>query len=628
MPADAAATANARILGLAAQLRHSALTDPAERDAVYDQTTWDTAELPPQKDDAYLEGRPLKEKSKSGRKLRIVCVGAGATGIDLVREWRRNPDVHGNTDLTLYEALPTHGGTWWINRYPGCACDVPSHLYSFSWAPNPNWSKVYSPSPEIWAYFDRCARAVGVPELTRYGVRIVSATWDEDYAVWRLKWRRERWHDDGSEWGRTEVLGEGEDWCDVLLNGTGALSKPKNPDIPGLDTFAGKKMHTGLWNNRYSVADKTVCQIGTGASGIQCFAEIQPEAKSVTVFQRTPSWITTYRLKGSYSREEKDAFARDYPGWIKFRGELWDDWEKGWDMFVPGSLNQKKMMGASLRKMENEVKDPQLRRVLTPSYPVGCRRLTPHETFLQRIQQPNVRLVTDPIVRIEPKGVVTRSAAGKEELHSCDVLVLATGFDTRFIPGFSITGRDGRKLDDEWADVAESYFSVASSGYPNFFLALGPNAPLGSNSALPILERTVKYVLRHAVAMRAYGIRSVDPIKSIQHDWFWWGQDWLKKTVWASRGCGGWYKRRGAKAAEVDDGGVIQAIYPGTTNSFLRFIEDVNWSHFNVEFEPGKQRPLSELKGSRAEFERDGGLSQVSTSWDWNGWDYELKLPA
>lgn len=235
------------------------------------------------------------------------------------------------------------------------------------------------------------------------------------------------------------------------------------------------------------------------------------------------------------------------------------------------------MHGSAVRKMEREVKDPELRKLLMPDYPVGCRRyvhtvlfvcshrfqsltvlllyfsLTPHESFLQCIQQPNVTLSVDPIVRIVPEGVVVRRPDGSEHTFECEVLVLATGYDTRFIPGFEVRGRNGHVIEEDWANYATSYHSLAAAHYPNFFFVLGPSAPLGSNSALQILERTVKYIYQHVLAQVAYGIRSVDAKEDVAREWFNWGQDWLKKSVWASRGCGGEVLRKTSDILNVEE---------------------------------------------------------------------------
>jgi hypothetical protein len=264
--------------------------------------------------------------------------------------------------------------------------------------------------------------------------------------------------------------------------------------------------------------------------------------------------------------------------------------------------------------MSNIVKDKNLLAKLLPNYPIGCRRITPSPNFLQLIQEPHVDFCTDSIEKISKMGVVTLSG-----FKECEVLILATGFAANFIPAFQVTGKNGVKLDEKWKHHAIAYLSISVPECPNLFLCLGPNAPLGSNSTLPVLERVSKYIWSVILASKTAGIQSVEVDEQITNQQWNDGQEWLKSTVWASRGCGSWYKRGG----EVGSGGVIQGIWPGTTNSYLKIVRSVNWNHYHVY--PDVDKSKLAFSGSEL-WPTDGGLSDVKTSFDWTDWDYQLSL--
>ena len=453
-------------------------------------------------------------REQGNRALRVAVIGAGMSGILAAIKLRQA----GITDLAIYEKADRLGGTWRDNTYPGLSCDVPSHLYSYSFEPNPEWSHRFSPGAEIQAYFERVAAKHDVEPLINYNAEVTRAAFTD--GKWRLEIKD----------GRTDVV-------DIVLTATGVLHHPVYPKIDGLESFAGACFHSARWDHDVALAGKRVGIIGTGSTGIQILPAIVDEVAKVSLFQRTAQWI--FPLPNpEHSEEEKAAF-RTSPGLMRATYlDLAERFQNTISRAVVGDqVQMQRIADACKANLEENVRDPALRRKLTPDYQVACKRLIMSDQFYPAIQKPNAELVTEPILRVEPGGVRTADNV----LHELDVLVLATGFDGhRFMRPMQIVGRDGLTLDEAWADANEAYRSVAVPGFPNFFMLVGPNSPIGNFSLIMISEMQLAYVMQLIELIRAGECREVAPTAAATARFNAAIKEAMKGTIWVT-GCRSWY---------------------------------------------------------------------------------------
>jgi cation diffusion facilitator CzcD-associated flavoprotein CzcO len=396
----------------------------------------------------------------------VAVLGAGAGGIAMGASLTK-----AGYDYTIFEKSDGVGGTWRANTYPGAQCDVPSHLYSFSFAPNPWWSRTYATQPEILAYLEMCTDRFGVRSHVRTHCGIESARWLDADKQWELT----------TEHGDTHRF-------DVVVSGLGMLNIPNTPDIPGADRFEGRSFHSSRWDHSKSTAGERVASIGTGASAIQYVPAIAPEVEHLTVFQRSPIWITP-RLDEPYTTAQQRAFARNPLKLKLMRAQIWRAYEQ--TGFTAGSESITNLTGFAWSYLERKIEDPELRAKLTPDYPVGCKRPLISRDWLPALTRENVRLVTEPIAEITPKGIKT--ADGED--HEVDTIIYGTGFKANeYLTAVDFAGRAGRKLRDDWADGAEAYLGITVPGYPNLFLLYGPNTN-GVTSIMFMHEAQVHYVM-------------------------------------------------------------------------------------------------------------------------------------
>ncbi len=449
---------------------------------------------------------------------RVAIIGGGMSGLCMGIALRQA----GLEDFVIYEKGANVGGTWWENTYPGVACDVPSHLYSYSFEPNPDWSHVYSPGGEIQHYFERCAGKYGLWPHIRLGREITDARFDEATNRWRL------------------TTGAGEhDEADVLVSAIGALHVPNFPDIDGLDGFAGAMIHSASWNPDIDLAGKRVAVIGSAASAVQIVPAIVDSVAHLEVFQRTPNWIIP-RLDRAYPASWKRAFRG-----VPFLGRL-HRWQLYWmlesrfPLFLRRNRRNEQEKRLALRHLEAQVPDPELRMKLTPDYPPGCKRILVSDDFYPALTRENVDLVTDPIARIEPEGIVTADGA----LHRADVIILATGFRTTDVPRTEITGRGGLTLRDAWKDGMAAHRTVAVPGFPNYFTLLGPGSGLGHSSIIFMVEQQVRYVLQ--CLWKLVERRTMEPRPDAAARFDAAMQRGLAGTIWQA-GCKSWYQDRNGK---------------------------------------------------------------------------------
>lgn len=455
-------------------------------------------------------------RQSSGRHdLRFAIIGAGMAGILSAIKLAEA----GFDDLVVYEKADSLGGTWRENTYPGVACDVPSHFYSYSFALNPEWSRRYAPGAEIREYFQDVARRFGVIPRIRFGQEIVRC--ERANGRWRLRAK------DGSE-----------DDADFIIAATGVLHHPAYPDIEGLESFAGLCFHSARWNHDVALEGKRLGVVGTGSSAVQIVSALVDRVKTLTLFQRTPQWITPIE-NAPFTEEEKKNFRANPDAIQAIRTEVAS-------LYIDGFSNHLSNMDSPQLQVIHDlceahlatsVKDPVLREKLRPSYRAACKRLVLSDSFYDAIQRPNAKLVTEPITRVEPPGVRT----GDGRLHELDMLVLATGFRVdRFLRPMAVFGRDGTSLDHAWEGGPAAYLAVSVPDFPNLFLLNGPNGPVGNFSLIEVVELQFAYLLQLIEQVRSGRCREVSASHAAMARFDAERREAAKKTIWAS-GCRSWY---------------------------------------------------------------------------------------
>ncbi|CQD03278.1 monoooxygenase [Mycobacterium lentiflavum] len=418
----------------------------------------------------YLLGR-ARAATRRRRSSRVVIIGAGFGGLGAAVALRRA----GIDDLVIIEAGDGVGGTWRRNTYPGAACDIQSHLYSFSFAPNKSWSRTYARQPEILAYLESVADDFDLRRHLRLQTRVRSAEWNAD--TWSWECRLE--HD-----GHSSTL-----TADAVVCAVGLFGSLKLPDIAGLNDFRGCVMHTAQWDHDFALTGQKVAVIGTGASGIQLVPELAKAAAQVAVFQRTPPWMVP-KDDRPYSASELADFRHNPFAVPRTRWKIWKFQHDNTATFADDPVVAARTQIAT-SFLERTVADEQLRRALTPDYPFRCKRVLLGDDYYRALQQDNVTLVTDPIDRITETSVLT-TAGGVVDV---DAIVLATGFETsRYLSGIDVIGHGGQRLHERWGEDPSAYLGVAVAGFPNFFMLYGPNTNQGGNSIVYILEAGARLV--------------------------------------------------------------------------------------------------------------------------------------
>ncbi len=466
----------------------------------------------------------------------VAIIGSGFAGLGMAIRLQEA----GIEDFVVLERGDDVGGTWRDNSYPGAACDVPSRLYSFSFAPNPAWTRSFSPQPEILDYLRGCAQRFGVTDRLRFATTVLSAAWDADATHWRLE---------TTNGGMT---------ASVLVSGAGALSDPKAPAIPGIETFTGTTFHSAAWNHDHDLAGERVAVIGTGASAIQIVPEIQPKVASLRVFQRTPAWIVP-RTDRPFTHLERLVYRR-FPAVERVaRAAIY--W--GRETYVLGFTRRQGLMALPDRlarmHLRRGVPDPELRAKLTPEYRIGCKRILISNDFYPALSAPNTDVVTSPIAEIRERAIVT--ADGVE--HPTDTIVFATGFQVTPPPiAEALHGRDGRSLGAVWREHGmQGHRGTTFAGFPNLFVLVGPNTGLGHTSMVYMIESQVQYVLDTLQTMRREGLATVEPRPESQAAFNARMAQDMRGTVWETGGCASWY---------LDEHGRNTTLWPDFTFRFRR----------------------------------------------------------
>lgn len=466
----------------------------------------------------------------------VAIIGSGFAGLGMAIRLRQA----GITDLVVLEAAGAVGGTWRDNTYPGAACDIPSHLYSYSFEPNPAWTHRFARQPEIWDYLERCATKYGVRPHLWFGAAVKEARFDETAARWTL-----RCHDGRELRARFVVFA------------TGGLRDPRYPNLPGLDSFGGELMHSARWRPEVQLEGKRVGVLGTGASAVQVVPELAGRVGELHLFQRTPAWV---RPRGDrpFSAEERRRFARSP---LRMRAERLRTYlalEANYPLFFRrDTLAGRAAAWALARNVRRVVADPALAQALTPSYAVGCKRVLLSDDYLPAVARPDVTLHTTAVARVQAGGVVLRD--GREV--GLDVLVCCTGFQVDAPLGeLEVFGRGGVSLGERWRARPTAYLGVSVAEFPNAFVLLGPNSGLGHNSVVVMIEAQLGYVLKGIQAtLRASEAATVEVRAEVQRAFVEEVDARHAALVWAS-GCQSWY---------LADGGENFTVWPGSTLYYL-----------------------------------------------------------
>jgi cation diffusion facilitator CzcD-associated flavoprotein CzcO len=465
----------------------------------------------------------------------VVIVGAGFGGLGMAIRLGQE----GTHDFVLIERGKDVGGTWWANSYPGCQCDIPSNLYSFSFARNPDWDRAYPMRDQILEYLRGCARRFGILPHTRLGCELLAATWVPDAQRWELE------------------TSTGPLAARVLVAAPGLLSEPWSPAIAGLDRFRGNVFHTAEWDHSEDLTGKRVALVGSGATAVQVVPEIQPRLAKLHLFQRTPPWVVPH--PDHAVRPEVRELYRRLPALQRLsRAFIYGLRES----YVPGITRDRRWLRgqAALARLQlrRQVRDPDLRRRLTPNYEIFCKRIVLSDRWYPAIQEPNVEIVSDGIEELREQAIVGRDGVERE----IDTLIFATGFKPAELPiAERIRGRNGSSLAEVWDGSPQAYLGTSVAGFPNLVLLYGPNLNLGHNSIVYMLESQMNYALDALRTMRLRGAAEFEVRPGAQAAFNEEMQTRLADTVWNTGGCGSWY---------LDRNGRNSIQWPGFTFEYRR----------------------------------------------------------
>ena len=491
--------------------------------------------------------RPGPRKAPKTRHVSVGIIGAGFGGIGMAIQLRK----HGIDEFTIFEKADAVGGVWRDNTYPDAGCDVPSHLYSYSFERRSDWTRRFPKQPEILAYLRECAQIHGINEHILLSTEITSAEWLAEEAKWLL----------------TTGLGATHRF-DVVIWGLGQLNRPKWPVIDGLDTFAGTMFHSARWNHEHDLTGERIAVIGNGASAVQFVPPTAEKADTLYQFQRSPNWFLP-KPDAPFTAKEIRRFRR-IPGWDHlYRSRLYASFESKWVALRRGSKVSTTAHDIATAFITKRVPDPELRAKLLPDFPVGCKRILISDNYLEALCRDNVEVVDDPITRVEADAVITADGTRRE----VDTIIVATGFSTSdFLAPVDISGLDGRSLRDEWAAGARAYEGIAVPGFPNSFILYGPNTNLNHNSIIFMLEAQYRWVLG-ALEILEEGNRSVDVSPEAARRYDERIQTNLERTAFAAD-CHSWYK---------NDAGRIVNNWPGPTLQYWYETRRVRRSDLKIE---------------------------------------------
>ncbi|KAK5674458.1 hypothetical protein LTS10_012846 [Elasticomyces elasticus] len=522
--------------------------------------------------------RILDQYHSKPRRLRVACVGAGASGLCLAYKMEKMLEA-GSWELTLFEKNKELGGTWYENTYPGVACDIPSHNYTFTWDPNPNWSHFFAHGPEIQEYFVRFAEKHGSKKYMKLNSKVVECRWDEEQGIWNITIEDQV---TGDRW---------QDWAHCLVNGTGILNNWKWPDIEGLHDFSGSLMHSASWNHGVDLDNKTIGVVGTGSTSVQIVPQLQKIAKQVQVYMRSPTWISPPFGGGALTTVQKgqdvDPGQRQYKFTEADIARFNDDPEfhlqfrRGIEAEINGLFGmyrQNSELSHTFRKVITDEMNrrmgpgnEELKSFIIPKWSPGCRRISPGDGYLEALVQPNVEPVMVGIEKVVPEGIQTTDG----KVHKMDVLVCATGFQVAFKPAFKVINAAGKTVDEDWSNGPNLYMGVSAPRFPNFYTIVGPGATWSNGTLLPSIETTIEYSVKVMKKIQTENIKAIEVQQEALDDLYAHFDEYHKSTVWQEE-CRSWFK----------DGKIKNRIYlwPGSTIHFLKSIKEPRMEDYNIRW--------------------------------------------
>jgi len=546
-----------------------------------------------------LTDQPIENQ----RPLKVIVIGAGYSGVYLAI---RIPERLRNVDLVVYEKNDGVGGTWWENRYLGCACDIPSHSYQYSFDPNKNWSNLYAPAKEIQEYIEGVAKKYSADRFIKLSHKVQETRWDDKTAKWTVT-------------VKNLVTGEvTHDQSDIVIVARGGLNEPKWPTIDGLDTFKGELMHSARWNKSYNWENKRVGVIGSGSSSIQIVPSLQRIAGThINTFVRSKTWISPpfgQQLWDSYGftttvipDELRKRFHDDPEYYHKFRMSVEEDINGVHAITMRGTplnLGGKEMFYQHMK--QRLASRPDIFEFLAPSFSPGCRRLTPGPGYLEALTQPNVTFTTSPITKISESAVHTADGTA----HKIDALVCATGFHFDSAPPFPVLGSRGLSLETKWQDRPTAYLSAAVAGFPNMFLMLGPNSAIGSGSLTKMIETIGDYIIRCVRKIQKEDIAAMGAKQARQDDFIEYCDEYFKSTVFTEQ-CNSWYKNNKTNK--------VIGLWPGSSLHSIEAMRSVRWEDYEYVYlhemdEEGVAAAMEGVDGKRGPKEKN------RLRWFGNGW--------
>jgi cation diffusion facilitator CzcD-associated flavoprotein CzcO len=480
------------------------------------------------------------------RHVRVAIIGSGFAGLGTAIRLKNK----GIDDFVILERADDLGGVWRDNSYPNCACDVQSHLYSFSFARNTEWTRSFSPQPEIWNYLRACAQRFGLLSHLALGHEVRALDWDEKKKIWKIETSKENFT------------------ADLVVAATGGLSEPSIPKLPGLDSFEGTTFHSSTWRHDFDLTNQRVAVIGTGASAIQFVPGIQPKVKKLFLIQRTPPWIMP-RNDRAISDLTKSLLRKSKFAQLMIRGGIYGARELlALPFFYPTIAKIVQMQAR--HHLHSQVKDPVLRQKLTPSYTLGCKRILLSDDYLPSLTKPNVEVIAAAVTEIRPHSIVT--ADGGE--HEVDAIIFGTGFQVQDYPLAKKThGRNGELLAARWKSRMTAHLGTTVHGFPNLFFLMGPNTALGHSSVILMIESQIEYFLSALEYLEKNRLNAIEPNEDAQKHFVDEIDAKTAGTVWASGGCASWYLDKTQKNT---------TLWPGFTFSFMRRMSRFNESEYRV----------------------------------------------
>jgi cyclohexanone monooxygenase len=489
---------------------------------------------------------------------RVAILGSGFSGLGMAIQLKKA----GIDDFTVFEKEAGVGGTWRVNHYPGCACDVQSHLYSFSFELNPDWSRMFAPQPEIKAYLERCAEKYGVLPHVRFNTEVTGMRWDDGANLWHIT------SADGAR-----------HTAQVVVSGMGGLSTPSYPDIPGLEKFQGKTFHSQQWDHGYDLKGKRVAVIGTGASSIQFVPQIQQQVAQLDLYQRTPPWIIS-KPDREIGWLERKMFRRLPKAQAAVRNGIYMLLESRALAFT---INPRLMVLAqrwAKAHIRHQIKDPELRRKVTPDYTLGCKRVLISDDYYPALAQTNVDVITTGIREVRNDSVVTSDGVERK----VDAILFGTGFHaTDPLPRGVVFGRGGQDLLDIWKEGPEAYKGTTTTSCPNLFFLMGPNTGLGHNSMVYMIESQIAYVMDALKVMDRQKLQSVEVRADVQARYNLALQEKARRAIWSVGGCKSWYLHPVT--------GKNITLWPGFTWQFRRETRHFDPKAYQVRKQAGEVSP-------------------------------------